>query len=182
MTDDLLDGDEDESADDSGSEESESDADEKSKSSDKRIRDLQSAKDKETARANKAESENQRLRAALTSGDAGAGAPPAGGAAADEQVLDMARMFVYQQHPKLEEYGIAATDLTGSSPTEIAQSAAAAVARLDKLETKARNKVLADNGMAPEVYGGNPPPPPRDYSKMSKEEFDKVLAEHGVKV
>jgi hypothetical protein len=184
VTDDLLDEDEgEESGDDSGSGGAESGAGGDPKSSEKRISDLQSKADKETARANKAETELARLKSALADEDAGAGAPPpSGGApAGDATVLDMARMFVYAQHPKLEEYGVPASDLTGSNPNEIAQSAADLAAQVEKIETKARNKMLAENGMAPEIDGGSPPPPPRDFSKMSSEDFAKLMAEHGVK-
>jgi hypothetical protein len=182
VTDDLLDEDEgDESSDDSGSDGDESSEDKGPKSSEKRVRDLQSLADKETARANKAEKERDRFKAALL--DSGAeGSPPAdAGGAQDSATLDMARMFVFQQHPKLAEYGLSEADLTGSTPGDIARSAADQVARLERVETKARNKLLAENGMAPEVDGGSPPPPARDFSKMSSEDFKKLMAEHGVK-
>ena len=96
---------------------------------------------------------------------------------ANDAVLDMARMFAVQQTPKLAEYGLTASDLTGNTPSEIAQSAADHVARFEKIETKVRNKVLAENGMAPEIDAGSPPSPPRDFSKMSKEDFQKVMDE-----
>jgi hypothetical protein len=90
----------------------------------------------------------------------------------------MARMFAVQQNPKLSEYGLSASDLTGSTPSEIAQSAAALIARFEKIETTVRNKVLAANGLAPEVDAGAPPPSKaKDFSKMSSEDFKKVMDE-----
>jgi hypothetical protein len=147
------------------------------KSADKRISEMQSERDRETARANKAEKELKRVLA-RQGADSGAGAPPAssGGDVANDAVLDMARMFAFQQHPKLAEYGLSAADLDGSSPAEIAEGAVSLVARFEKIETQARNKVLAETGHAPEIEGQSPPATKRDYSKMSKEDFDKVVA------
>ena len=174
----LDDGDEGDDAEtDSDSSESESDSDKDPKSSDKRVRDLQSQKDKETARANKAEKELQRLRAAVQEPDTEDGKAPEGAPPADVYVLDMARMFAYQANPKLAEYDIPASALTGSTPSEIAASAVEQVARFEKIETRVRNKVLAENGMAPEIDAGSPPSQPRDFSKMPSEDFKKLVDE-----
>jgi|WetSurMetagenome_2_1015567.scaffolds.fasta_scaffold533947_2 hypothetical protein len=144
------------------------------KSSDKRISDLQSARDKETARANKAEARLNALLAAAADKDAEVGkpAPPAGDA--NSVVLDMARMFTAQRFPKLAEIGLSPEDLTGNTPSEIAKFAADQIARYEKIETQIRNKVLADNGLAPEVDAGTPAPD-RDFANMSSEEFKKIM-------
>lgn len=170
------DGDEGEDASaDSASQGSESgDAGKDPKSTDKRISDLQSAKDKETARANKLQKQLDAIAAASKGDDVEAPkAPPAGGT--DSAILDMARMFALSANPKLAEYGLTAEDLSGDTPSAIAASAAGLVARYEKLETQIRNKVLAENGMAPEIESGAPPAQPRDFSKMSKEDFQKVM-------
>lgn len=149
------------------------------KSTDKRISDLQSKADKETARANKAETQlNRLLAAAKDPDDAGEGKGSSSGApdAATTVMIDMAKMFVFQQHPKLAEYGLSTSDLNGSNPGEIAQSAAGLVARFEKIETQARNKVLADNGLAPELAADQTVSKKQvDYSKMSAEDFKKTL-------
>jgi len=147
------------------------------KASDKRISDLQSKADKETARANKAEARLKALEAALKEGDAEGSKSPAaaGGNIADAAILDMARMFAYQQNPKLAEYGISMADLNGDTPSDVARNATELVARFEKIETQVRNRVLADQGLAPEIDGGSPAAPSRDFSKMSKEDFDKVV-------
>ena len=150
------------------------------KPSDKRIRDLQSEKDKETARANKAEKQLKALLDAAKDPDAESSKPPAngnGGSVADNATLDMARMFVFQMNPALAEYGIPASALTGDTPSEIAESATELVAQFKKIETRMRNKVLAEMGHAPEIEAGAAPPKVRDYSKMSKEDFQKVVDE-----
>jgi len=162
---------------DSDSEAGESDAGKDPKSTDKRIRDLQSQKDQETARANKAEKQLKALLGSGRNGGAEGGNPPSGGNVGEDAVLDMARMFALQQHPKLAEYGLSTSDLDGSTPSEIAEYATGLVARIEKIETQARNKVLAESGMAPEIEAGTPRKKSRDFSAMSKEDFDKVVAE-----
>lgn len=145
-----------------------------SKSSDKRISDLQSKADKETARANKAEARLKAILAASEDKDArGSDSPVAGDASS--AIVDMARMFAVQQNPKLAEYGLTAADLSGSTPSEIARSAVELVARFEKIETRVKNKVLAENGLAPEIVGDKAPGPSRDYSTMSSEDFKKVM-------
>jgi type III secretion system FlhB-like substrate exporter len=147
------------------------------KSTDKRVSDLQSKADKETARANKAEARLKALQVAMEDKGAETGSAPPASAAGDlgGAILDMARMFAVQQNPKLAEFGLSSADLTGSTPSEIAQSAAALIARFDKIETQIRNKVLADNGLTPDISAGTPPDPKRDYSKMGAEDFKKVV-------
>jgi len=144
------------------------------KSSDKRINDLQSKADKETARANKAEARLAALLEVAKSGDPEGSKPSEGGNASDA-LLDMAKMFAIQQNPKLSEYGITMAELSGSSPREVARNAAEQVARFEKLETQIRNKVLAANGLAPDIAGGESPAVTRDYSKLSSEDFKKVM-------
>lgn len=145
------------------------------KSTDKRISDLQSTADKETARANKLQKQLDAITEATKEPSTEEGEPSKDGDAGTDVILDMARMFAYQQNPKLAQYGIAAADLTGKSPSDIVKTAAELVTRFEKIETQVRNKVLADNGLAPEVDAGKPDVPARDFSKMSKEDFDKIV-------
>lgn len=180
LSDDLFDNDGDEGDDqseDSDPEKGESGDGKDPKSTNKRISDLQSAKDKETARANKLQKQLDAIAKAAKEDDAEDSKPPAstGGGSMDNAIADMARMFAFQQNPKLAEYGVSAADLNGATPGEIAQNATELVARFEKIETQVRNKVLADNGMAPEIEGNAPPSQPRDFSKMSKEDFQKVM-------
>lgn len=151
----------------------ESDAGKPAKSADKRISEMQSERDRETARANKAE---KQLKALLGVQGAGAEGGSPEGDTGQSAILDMARMFAEQQNPKLAEYGLTGADLTGTTPAEIAASASQLVARFEKIETRALNKVLAERGLAPEIDGQVPPPKPRDFTNMPKEDFDKVVA------
>lgn len=154
-----------------------SDEDKTQKSTDKRVSDLQSKADKETARANKAEAQLKRLLAVAKEPDAeDSTEAPLGTPTADGYVLEMARMFTVQANPRLAEYGLSEADLSGSTPGEIAQSAAQLIARFEKVETRVRNKVLAENGLAPEIDGApSSKPVTRDFSKMSSEDFKKFV-------
>lgn len=173
----LYDGDsEDELLDDGAPSEDPSPSVSVPKSTDKRVRDLQSKADTETARANKAEARLKSLEAAMKDTSAeGSAKSPVGDDAGMAIVLDMARMFAFQQNPKLSEYGISAADLGGGTPSEIAQYATDLIARFEKIETQVRNKVLSENGIAPILDSGTPPPPSRDFSKMSSEDFNKLV-------
>lgn len=174
----LFDDDEgDESSTDSGATGAESGEAKDPKSESKRISDLQSAKDKETARANKLQKQLDAIAAATKDNGVEDIQPSAqAGFTGDSAIIDMARMFAFQQNPKLATYGLTMDDLNGANPSEIARSATELVARFEKIETQVRNKVLAENGMAPEIDAGSPPAPARDFTKMSKEDFDKVVA------
>lgn len=168
----------DDSSDDSAGESGESKGDKTPKSSDKRVSDLQSKADKETARANKAEKRLQALEAALKDSDSDGGKenPKRADASTDPQILEMAQMFAYQQHPRLEEFGVEMSDITGSTPSEVAKNAAALVARFEKIETIARNKVLAEQGLAPELSNDLPATrKSRDFNSMPAEDFEKIV-------
>lgn len=176
--DDLLDDESNKSEDDGDPEKDPPPKDGDSKSTDKRVSDLQSKADKETARANKAEATVKRLIEAAKDPDTEESKPKAqaSGDAQLDVILDMARMFTVQQHPKLAEFGLVASDLIGSTPAEIAASAAALITRFEKIETQVRNKVLAANGLAPEIESAAPSSDPkRDFSKMSSDDFKKVM-------
>jgi hypothetical protein len=49
------------------------------------------------------------------------------------------------------------------------------IARFEKIETQVRNKVLAENGLSPELTGGAYVAPDRDFTKMSSEDFKKLM-------
>jgi len=170
--DDLLADEGSDTGDDSDSEESLSAPKKELKSADKRVSDLQSARDKETARANKAEARLAALLAAAADRDEETSSSPSSD---DSPMLEMARMFAVQQNPKLAEFGLTGDDLSGSTPREIAKSAADLIARFEKIETQVRNKVLADNGLAPELAGSAYVEPDRDFNKMSSDDFKKLM-------
>lgn len=149
---------------------------EESGSGDKRIRDLQSARDKETARANKLQKELDQLRGQKPEGNkkqTQTGLP-------DEvaQWVTAAQANVrsqyYDSDPRLKEYGISPELITGSTPAEMRASFQALRKMVDKFEAKAAKRVES-GGIAPELGGGSPSSKPRDYASMSSDEFSKLL-------
>lgn len=177
---DYLDDNEDDGEDQNADSDSESESGAgKDPKSDKRIRDFQAKADAETARANKAEKRLAALEAAMKETGAEDGKPPAkaDGDGSQDIILDMARMFAFQQNPRLAEYGLTAADLNGATPNAIAEHATELIERFEKIETRVKNKVLADQGLAPEVDAGSPPASARDFSKMPTADFEKVMNE-----
>lgn len=148
----------------------------KTPKSDKRVTDLQSKADQETARANKLQKQLDAIAAATKEpgSDGGNEANPSN-ASVDPAIIDMARMFAYQQNPRLADYGVEMSDISGSTPSEVAKNAAELVARFEKIETIARNKVLAEQGLAPEITSSGTPSVKRNFETMPKEDFDKFV-------
>ena len=154
----------DESADDAGEAGASGDqADE-----DKRLADLQSRLDKETARANKAE-------AALAKGsksgeDNGSNDPER--AALRAELREASLDAVYGEFAELREFGIDRNLIEGATRAEMRESATALVGLIKTVSTKARNKALKEAGVTAEPAGSTRQPP-KDFNAMSDEEFEK---------
>jgi hypothetical protein len=136
----------------------------------KRIADLTSARDKETARANQAE---KALKALRGEGQAAGSNDPSAKmwmAELREASLDA----VYGEYPELREFAIDRSLIEGSTRAEIREAASALVGLVKNVSTKARNKTLAEHGMKAESSGQSRKPPV-DYGSMSDEDFLKVL-------
>ena len=138
----------------------------------KRIADLTSARDKETARANKAEAA---LKAARGAGDGknGAANDPAMSALMTE-LREASLDAVFGEFPELREYGIDRAIIEGTTRTELRTSAAALVGLIKSVSTKARNKALADAGVKVEPTGSTRKPA-QDFAAMSDADFEKYL-------
>lgn len=174
--DDIIDEGDDASDDSASGEKPDESKEPKTPESDKRVKDFQSKADAAEARANKAEARLKTLESAFKVDNSDDSKPPkSGNASTDSAIIDMARMFAYQQNPKLADYGVEMSDISGSTPSEIARNATDIVARFEKIETKARNKVLAEQGLAPEISGGETSSPKRDFSTMPKKDFDAFV-------
>jgi hypothetical protein len=143
--------------------------DPKKTTSDKRIRDLQSKADAETARANKAEAALKNLK----QGGSGSGSDPATQALMAE-LREASLDAVYGEFPVLRDYGIDRSLIEGTTRTELRGNAASLVGLIKSVETKARNKVLAENGLSAPSTGGKVQKPV-DYASMSDEAFEKLL-------
>lgn len=136
---------------------------------DKRISALQSAKDKETARANKAEAALKALKQG-GSGDGGDPATKALMAELREASLDA----VFAEYPQLRDYDIDRSLIEGSTRAELREAATSLVGLIKNVETKVRNKVLADNGITAPA-SGTKVRKAVDYATMSDEDFMKAL-------
>lgn len=177
--DDLLDDDLDlkYTEDDESDDESEDDDKEK-----KRLRDLQSKADKETARANKAEAALKALQAGGTKQDDGR---PKGSVDPEVQkwlsvAKESARTRLYESEPRFKEYGLAPSLISGDSPDDMEASFTQLKRLVGKVESRVRDAVLKEHGFAEAPRGGTSTPK-RDYANMSKDDFEKVVnaALHG---
>ena len=142
-----------------------------SKSESKRIADLIAARDKETARANKAEAA-LKTRSAGDGKDGGSNDPVT--AALMTELREASLDAVYGEFPELREFGIDRAIIEGSTRAELRTSAVALVGLIKSVSTKARNKALADAGVKAEPSGAVRKPP-QDFGAMSDEDFKRYL-------
>ncbi len=143
-----------------------------SKGEGKRINDLMSKWQAAEARAKKAED------ALNKKGDAG-GAEAGGGNTELQQYIELfreqAREQAYRSDPRLAEYGIEVSSITGSTPSEMAESVKRAGALIDQMAQRIRDDVLKKHGLSPEVTS-KPTGGRKSFDQMSDEEFEKELA------
>lgn len=151
-------------------EETTDDAAAKDSKPDKRVRDLQSKADAETARANKAEAALK----ALKQGESGNGGNDPATQALMTELREASLDAVFGEFPELRDYGIDRSLIEGTTRSELRGNAASLVGLIKKVETKARNKVLAENGIAAPTSGTRVQKPV-DYASMSDEDFKKLL-------
>lgn len=143
--------------------------------SEKRIRDLQAKADAAEAKANKLQ---KMLDAAMQGAGAEDSKPKPGGrqmAPGESLAIEFMKESVFQTTPKMAEAGFTAADLSGSTPSEIRASAAELVRRYEENETRIRNKVLAEHGLAPEIVNNTPAPKVKNYFDLPKKDFDELL-------
>lgn len=138
---------------------------------DKRIRDLQSKADAETARANKAE-------AALKSpgrnkGEVAGSNDPATSALILE-LREASLDAIFGEYPELKEYSIDRSLIEGTTRAEMRDAAASLVGLIKNVGSKARNKALADAGVKADPVGTTRSKPV-NYATMSSEDFKKLL-------
>lgn len=136
----------------------------------KRIADLMSDKDKETARANKAEKALEALR----NGAEGSGSNDPATKALMAELREASLDSVYAEYPDLREYDIDRSLIDGTTRAEMRQSATALVALIKKVSTKSANKALAEAGVKPEPAGSTRRNA-KSVTDMSDDEFLKML-------
>lgn len=147
--------------------------------SDKRYNDLMSKWQKAEARAKK-------LEEAMKSSDGSTQAPKAGStdvvdpklkAWLEEAAADVADR-AYRSDPRFEQYGISASEFRGESPEEIRNKVKQTRELIDKMETRIRNAILAEHGLAPEVISTRPSSN-KSFAQMSSKEFNEYLKSQG---
>ena len=170
MTDDLNDEQEEVEESTESTEESTDDSklDEKSQ---KRINDLIAARDKEVARANKAE---EALKKASGKGTAPSGDADPAQQALLQELREASLDAVYGEFPDLKKFGIDRSLIEGSTRAQMRESATSIVALVKGVATAVRNEVLAEHNISAEAAGSTRQPP-KDYAAMSDEEFNKLL-------
>lgn len=143
---------------------------EKPKGDAKRIADLQSKADAETARANKAE----KALSALRGGGQGEGSNDPATKALMVELREASLDAVFGEYPELREYSIDRSLIEGSTRAEMREAASSLVSLIKNVGTKARNKALADAGVKAEPAGATRKPA-KATTDMSDEEFLKML-------
>jgi hypothetical protein len=145
-----------------------------STSSDKRVRDLMSKWQTEQARANRLEQELQAARGSQ-SGESQQEQPADGGANEFvEFAREDARRRIFESDPRLAAYGLEASAISGSTLLEMKASFAAQKKLIEGIESRARQQVLQEHGLDPEVVADGREKIP-GIAQMSDEEFDKFL-------
>lgn len=138
----------------------------------KQVADLISARDKETARANAAETA---LQVQKSAGKPEGGSTDPATAVLMQEVREASLDAVFAANPKLADFGIDRELVEGGTRAEMRESALKLVALIEQVETKARNATLATHGLSPEPLSTTRGQPV-DYSSMSKEDFEKAVA------
>lgn len=147
----------------------------------KRISDLMSKWQSAEAKATRLENELARRKTAGT-GDRNSGGPTA---KPGDEWLDFQRTMVrdslFNSDPRLKTYGIDAAAIGGATPQEMKANFDRQVALIDKIETAARDVVLREHGLVPEIVAGTAEREDApDFSRMSKKEFEEYLAQRGI--
>lgn len=145
--------------------------------SEKRTNDLMSKWQAEQAKSAKLEKELASLKSAKQPAPKGS-ATSDGNPDADEFLKftrESARKQLYDGDPRLGEYGVDLDAITGSTLAEMKKSFKSQVALVDTIETKARNRVLSEHGLSPEVEAGQGAEGLPSFSSMSDKEFAEFL-------
>ncbi len=142
----------------------------------KRISDLTSKWQKAEARAKAAEA---KLKPETPPTGAGEGSAPSAVPPEIAQWLetarDGARERIYNMDPRFAEYGVEQALIDGDSPDAMRQNQSRVKAVIDVVETKVRNKVLAEHGLTP-AASGSTAPKLGDISSMDSKEFEALVS------
>ncbi len=145
--------------------------------SDKRYNDLMSKWQKAEARAKKLEDTLRAKDGSAQTSQSTVPVDPKLKAWLDEAVADVAER-AYRSDPRFEQYGISASEFRGDSPEEIRGKVKQTRELIDKMETRIRNEILSEHGLAPEVSSTRISPP-KSFAQMSSKEFNDYLKSQG---
>ena len=146
----------------------------------KRIKDLQSKADKETARANKAEAD---LKAALK-----AKAPQKDKQTQEvpesiQKWLDAAqettRTQLFESDPRFKEYGLDPSLIVGDEPSDMRQSAKELKKLVDRIESRARSSIMKEMGINPEPSTSDRTTGKKNFATMSAKEILALADSYG---
>lgn len=155
-----------------GSQAPESDAGDDPKAA-KRIADAQRALHKEQARAKALEKELEELKAKGAEPEDREKAPQA--PEVNSELLEDWREAAWERYPAFKDFGIEIDAIQGGTRTEIRQSASALAKFIEEVESKVRNRVLAEHGLAADGLGGGKRETYPDFDSMSSEDFMKFV-------
>lgn len=139
----------------------------------KRVADAQRALHKEQARAKALEKELEELKsrgAEPVDRDKAPVAPDL-----NPELLEDWREAAWERYPAFKDFGIEIDAIQGGTRTEIRQAAANLAKFIDEVESKVRNRVLAEYGLSAEGLGGGKREQYPDFGSMSSEDFLKFV-------
>jgi hypothetical protein len=140
----------------------------------KRVNDLMGKWQSEQERNKRLQAQLDELKGKKTTDGDGQPAPDPEREAWIEAQRDFARERGLNSDPRLADYGLTSDDITGNTPAEIKASVKRWTDVIDAIETKARNRVLAEHGLSPEVAGGSAPKVP-DVASLSDDDFEALV-------
>lgn len=91
---------------------------------------------------------------------------------------DAARDRYYNSDPRFAQYELEPSLFDGETPDDMASNAKRFKSLIDSIEAKARDRVLREHGVNPDLSSGRPVPD-LDIGAMSDADFEKLVA--GVK-
>lgn len=143
---------------------------------DETARRLQSERDKERARANKAEAELKKLKATSAKGQEQAPQAPAEVQEWIVAARDNMKRSLFAENPKFSQYGIDPNLIVGDTPAEMRASAKSLSDFVENLHGQVRSAVLQEHGYDPEPRASEAPGR-KDFAKMDPKEFNALVDE-----
>lgn len=147
---------------------------------DKRVNDLMSKWQAEQAKSANLQKEIDALKGKSKPApkDKPAG-DPVDNSQADEFVQfarESARKQLFDSEPRFAEYGLDVDAISGQTLSEMKAAAKAQLSLIDGIESRARNRILAEHGLDPDITTGQGEKP-TSFSTMSDKEFAEFMSQ-----